>query len=298
MPVAFIGNRRAGVAIGAAITFLALLGAGLLAARILAEPLTLASFTAGLLAVCLGGLALAFGYWTWGCWSLRYRLTRNTLVIEWAGNQERVPLTGIVRMAPGRDLPAPGRLGGVGWWGYRIGRGVVQGQPVLVFAAYHSSLDLLYVHTAKAVYCIAPGDVQRFAAEVNRRIEMGPSITEAERNRRWLPWRLSAWSDRAAMSLLALAILANLAVFAYQAFSMPGVPDLTVLRFSPQGVAERAGPKEDLLLIPLAGLAVLAVNTAIGVTLHLRERFAAYLMLAAGVAMQVLLFAAAVRLLT
>lgn len=298
MPVSFNGNRRTGTLIGAAMTILAFTGALLLAGRTFGEPLSFASFTAMLAALGLLASALAFGYWTWGCASLQYRLTRNTLVIEWAGNQERIPLTAIQNLVPGRELPAPQRLAGVGWLGYRIGRGTVQGQTVLMFANYHAPLELMYVQTAQAVYCITPGDLQRFTVEVKRRLEMGPSTTEVQRNRRWLPWQLSAWHDRVALGLLATAALTNLALFAYQAFVMPAVPDVTVLRFSPLGATELAGPREDLLLLPLAGLAVLLVNTGVGVALHLWERFAAYLTFGAGVLVQCLLFLATVRLLT
>lgn len=298
MPVVFFGNRRIGTLLGAAMTILALVAALLLGWRTAGEPLSLASFTAMLAALGLLASALAFSYWTWGCASLQYRLTRNTLVIDWAGNQERIPLTAIQNLVPGRELPAPNRLSGVGWLGYRIGRGAVQGQPVLVFANYHAALELVYVQTPQAVYAIAPGDIQRFTAEIRRRLEMGPSTTEVQRNRRWLPWQLSAWHDRAALGLLGAALLVNLVLFAYEAFVMPAAPDITVLRFSPQGATELAGPREDLLLLPLVGLLVLVANTVLGVVLHLWERFAAYVVFSAGVLVQCLLFLATVRLLT
>lgn len=298
MPVVFFGNRRTGTLIGAAMTILALAAALLVGWRALGEPLTLASFTAVLAALGLLASALAVGYWTWGCASLQYRLTRNTLVIDWAGNQERIPLTAIQNLVPGRELPAPNHLSGVGWLGYRIGRGAVQGQPVLVFANYHSAMELVYVQTPQAVYAIAPGDVTRFTAEIRRRLEMGPSTTEVQRNRRWLPWQLSAWYDKVALGLLGAAVALNLALFAYQAFVMPAVPDVTVLRFSPQGATTLAGPREDLLLLPFVGLLVLVMNAGLGIALHLWERFAAYVALSAAVLVQCLLFLATVRLLT
>lgn len=298
MPAVFTGHRRTGALIGAVITVLALGAALFLSGRVAAAPLTLASFTGGLAAAGLLASALAFGYWTWGAATLRYRLTRNTLIIEWAGNQERVPLTAIQNLIPGADLPPPRRTTGVGWRGYRIGRAVVQDQPVLVFAAYRSPADLLYVQTARAVYAIAPGDTTRFAEEVKRRIALGPSTTEAQRNRRWLPWQLSAWHDRFALGLLGAGLVVNLALFAYGAFTMPAVPEETVLRLSPVGAAEATGPRGELLLLPLTGLGVLVVNAALGILLHLWERFAAYLALATGVIVQGLLFLATVRLLS
>ncbi len=293
----FFPARRIGVVIGAAMACLALVCAVLLAWRITAQPLSFASFTAALVALGMLLLALLFGYWTWGCFSLAYRLSRNALVVEWAGNQQRIPLAEVTALAPGRSLPLPVGLTGLGWPGYRIGRGMVQGVPVLIMASYERAADLLYVHTARMVYAVSPGDAEHLAMEIKRRQEMGPSTAEVQRVRRWLLWDISAWHDKVAVGLLLAALVLNLAVFAYETFLMPAVPDETILHLTPLGLVDRSGPKAELLLLPLAGLAMLLVNATIGMLLHLWERFAAYLALSAGVVMQGLVFAAAFRLL-
>ena len=294
----FQSDRRTGTAIGAAITLFALLAALLLVGRVLAEPVSFTSFTAGLVAAILFAGAGIFAYWTWGCWSLTYRMTRNAVIIQWAGNQERIPLVDIVQIVPGRALPAPDRLEGVSWPGYHVGRGTVQGMPVLVFAAFSNPQDLLYIYTSKAVYAVAPGDQEHFAFEVKQRQSLGPSTLEVHRNRRWLPWRLSLWHDQAAVALMVAALVVNLALFAYEAFLMPAVPAETALHLTPLGTVDRSGPAAELLILPLAGLAVLGINVVVGAVLHLSERFGAYLALGAGVLTQGLLFAAALRLLS
>lgn len=294
----FRSHRRTGTAIGAAMSVLAVLAALLLAVRVATQPLSFTSFLAGVFALCLLAAGATLGYWAWGCWSLRYRLTRNALIIEWAGNQERVPLADITQLVLGRSLPAPDTLAGVGWPGYRVGRATVQGLPVLLLAAFDQPDQLTYVHTPRAVYGVAPEDPDRFEAEVKQRQAAGPSTQEVHRARRWLPWRLSIWHDQWAVGLLLAAAVINLLLFAYQAFLMPAVPPETALHFSPLGFVDRAGPRAELLLLPLTGLLVLLVNGGLSLALHTTERFGAYLALSSGLLAQALLFAATVRLLT
>lgn len=294
-------RRRTGALFGAAMVLLALGGAGLLAWQVAREPPSFASFTAGAVAVTLLLLAALFGYWTYGCWSLCYHLDRNRLALRWAGNQQVIPLAEVGALVPGLDAPEPVGLGGLGWPGCHIGRGRVPGfEPggrVLFFSTHQRRSDLLYVVTPFQTYGISVPDAPAFAQELKLRLRLGPTERLEQRARRWLLWDLPAWHDPLVVGMLALGLLVNVALFAYQSLLMPGLPELLPLHYTPLGAADRIGFREELFLLPATGLAALGMNAAVGIGLHRWERFIAYLAQAGALALQGVLWGATLKLL-
>jgi hypothetical protein len=249
-----------------------------------AAPVSLASFTAGVLAAVLCVLVLAFAYWTYGCWSLYYGLDRNALTIGWAGNRYRVPLKEITDLS---QIPAR-TFGGLWWPGHQVGRGgdtltFVTGSPALVLA------------TPAGSYAISPPDPAAFVEELNIRARLGPTDELRTAAVRWWPWDLSVWHDPVAMGLLALTLLVNVALFAHQAWVLPSLPGEVPVHFTAFGFIDRAAPKQELLELPLGGLVLYLANAGLAGFLHRVERFAVYVVLGAGLVVQLFLWAAWLR---
>jgi PH (Pleckstrin Homology) domain-containing protein len=281
-------RRALGTLFGAIISALLLVPAVALVARVASEPVTLTSFTAGAVAALLLILTLTFAYWTFGCWSLHYGLDRNALTIGWAGNRYRIPLKEITALeAPDKN---PKGWGGIWWPGHAIGPSsgalafVTEGPPILIT-------------TPAQTFVISPPDLATFAEELNIRARLGPTEDTAPDAVRWWPWDLPIWHDRTALPLLAASLLLNFALFAHQALAMPALADLVPVHFTALGFIDRAGPKAELFEIPLGGLVLLIANTGLAGLLHRVEPFAAYLALAAGLVVQLFLWAAWLRVL-
>ena len=291
--------RRTGTLVGAALFLLTAAMAAGLGWQVLQQVPTFASFTGGVVVAALLALALLFGYWTYGCWSLSYHLDRNRLAIRWAGNEQVVPLGEIRSLVPGPSAPAPKSLWGLSWPGYHISQGTVAGfdppNGVLFFSTHRSRDDLLYVATPTQVYALSIPDPVGFAGELKLRQRLGPTLVLERGVRRWPLWDLPAWRDGTLVGLMALGLLINLSLFAYQAFQMPVLPALVSLPFAPLAGVGPIGLKNQLFLLPVAGLLLFFINFAFGVALHRTERFASYLFLAGGAMVQGFLWVAYVR---
>ncbi len=308
-------RRRLGVLTGVSISAVLVGSALALIARVATETASFTSFTAGLLAAVLLILALAACYWTYGCWSLRYELDRNALVIAWAGNRCCIPLKEITGLAlpskfQGRPLApaipkeeavlpkAKGSSGvrspfrGIWWPGYRVGE---SDDSTLIFATGQAPT---LVVTPSQTYAISPPDPLSFAEELNLRARLGPTEEIRQEATRWWPWELPAWHDRTVVALVLLGLALNLGLFASLALAMPALPDLVPVHFTPVGIVDRAASKGELFLFPAGGLALLLANAVVGLALHRVEPLAAYFSLAAGVGIQALLWDAWLRVLT
>lgn len=292
--------RRTGTLVGAAIVCLALGVALLLARATVNQALSLTSFTAGFVILMLVATAVVFAYWAYGCWSLRYVLDRNYLTIRWAGNSQQVPLEEISTVVPGNDATVPRALGGIGWPGYRVGRGRVPGFPassdMLFFSTYQRPGELVYVNTPTLVYALSVPNAAGFAEAIkmHQRLEAtAPTVATA---RRAGLWDLSLWRDPLAVLLIGLGIACVVALAAYLAYQMPALPDQVPVRLTPLGFIDRLGDKAQLFLLPLVAAVVLLLNVALSALLHRNERFGAYLALSGAVGMQLVLFMAAAQL--
>ena len=106
--------------------------------------------------------------------------------------------------------------------------------------------------------------------------------------------------DRLALSLMGAGAAGALLLLGYLALISPQLPAQIALHFDARGLPDRFGPPAGLLILPaIAGLTWL-VNTLGGLWLHRnpRERAAAYLLLAATLFVQALVWVATLSLLT
>lgn len=286
-------QRARGTLVGAVSAALALSLSIALAVRALGWPIFWASFLAYLGAIVLFLLATLFGFWAYACSSLRYLIDHSGLHIRWGPVQHFIPIDHIEKLMPGRGEQRP-RVRGLSWWGYHIGRGVVQGLgEVLFFSTHRSPEEVVYLQTATATYGLSPQDPARFTAQVQRFQRGGrPRASEAV-------WRhpLAAhplWSDRLAQGLALIGILLNVGLFGYLFTVYPGLSDRITIEFPPIGAVTALESKRELLKIPATALAVLGANLLAAILAsHWRERAAAYLLLSGSIFLQVLFWVAA-----
>src|SRR5688572_10373805 len=118
----FHPSRFPGVLVGVGTGLVALLLALLLALRITVEPISLYSFAAALVAALLACVAVIFLFWSFGLWTLTYRLDRNRLAIFWLGSRYDIPLGRIERMITGPAEVKTLSVRGASWLGCQVGR--------------------------------------------------------------------------------------------------------------------------------------------------------------------------------
>ncbi len=239
-------------------------------------------------------LSLLGAYWTWGCRSLRYVVDRNALSIRWGSMQQVVPLSHIERL-----IPAGGsenlNIDGVNWPGYHVGRGYVPTIGEVLFYSTHRNLsDVLYVQTATETYGISVPDQVFFAQTVQSNQSRGALFDQRQAVHRWGIAAQSFWLDPNARLLTLVLIAAFAVVLGYVEHIYPGLSQTVPLRFPSLGGVVRTSDKSELLDIPRSAFGFLAVDFVLAVLLHTWERMVGYVLLLAGIAIQIMLLVAAI----
>ncbi len=236
-----------------------------------------------------GGLATGFGYWTYGLTTLSYELDRNGLVINWGGTRQVVPLGAIERLVPGTSVGVP-RVRGVSWLGYHVGRATIERiGEVLFYSTHQTPEQVLFVMTSERNYAISVGDPAGFAREIQVRQGLGPTAEVAHHVERRGATALGFWTDRIALALGALALLAGAAVWLLISVRYPSLPATLELTIPPASVSPlvEITTRDAILALPRIASVVLVVNLVGGIALHLWDRVASYVLLASGTAIQV-----------
>lgn len=289
--------RLLGMLTGVGIVLGILLLAGSILLRLRGEPLSLYSFSLALIVVSLLFLLPLFAYWTYGCWSLRYRVDRNSLTIRWIGTEQVVPLGKIAAFITGSQLRGSMRLRGVNWFGYHVGRGEVVGVGKAVFyATSRRPKELLCLTTEEMAYVISVKDPARLVRNIRLRQGLGATkeVAQAATSRIWLP--LSLREQPGALAMVVLALIFNIALFGYVSYVYPSLPQLMPLHFTPFGQVDRVGPKAEVLWLPSMALAAWSANLFFGLYLYARERLGMYLCLGASLLVQTVIWVAIIRL--
>lgn len=102
--------------------------------------------------------------------------------------------------------------------------------------------------------------------------------------------------DSALQALIGLALLFDVALFAYLLLRLDGLPELLPLHFDASGFPDRIDQKTSILALPAIGLIVIALNVFIGLLAYRRERATTVLLAASALLMQVLLWFALVNI--
>jgi hypothetical protein len=284
-----------GTLLGSGIVFLATV----LGAVLLLKGLTLdtglrqaAPLVAGAMFLGLGGL---FGYWTWSCRSLSYVIDRNALSIRWGNVRQVVPLASIEKLIPGRDSDEAPQIEGINWVGHHIGRGDVVGFGNVLFYSTHRTLgEVLYVVTSEEIYGISVPDNVEFAQTVQANQSRGPLFQQRRAVRRGGIAAQSFWVDTRAQILAAVLLGAFVLVLGYVLQIYPGLDQSVPLRFPSFGGIVRISDKSELLDLPRSAAGFVALNLVLAVLLHTWDRMVGYVLLLAGIAMQVMLLVAAI----
>jgi hypothetical protein len=244
--------------------------------------------------ILLGLVLLLAAYWLYGLATLAYAIDRDYLTVRWGFVRTRIPLPSIERLVPGRTQPEP-RVRGVSWFGCRVGSGnVPRFGRTLFYSTHRSRDDILYVVSSHGVYGLTVLQPAEFAEEIQNRQQLGARPDRPFRVSRSGPAALELLHDRWSLVMLAAAVLLNGLLFAYLAGRWDDLPSLVPVDFPGVDDQQRNVERNDLLNIPLLGLAVLAVNIAGGMVAHIRERSAALVLFGSAALIQALLLAAAV----
>ncbi|TMB99968.1 MAG: hypothetical protein E6J42_01985 [Chloroflexi bacterium] len=250
-------------------------------------PQFLAFFGVGVLLL----LALAFAFWAYGCLSLRYTMDGSGLTVGWGLMRHFISIETIEKMIPGRGEHRP-RVQGLGWWGYHVGRGQVQGLgSVLFFSTHRAPEELVYVQTADAIYALSPLNPERFIASAQR-LQKGALPVRPSGVERDIVSRHPIWVDRKAQALAMAALLVNLALWGFLFAAYPHLNSEITIEFPPVGDITTLHDRVDILRIPATATAFLAVNLLAALSFQWRERAAAYLLLSGSVFFQALFLAA------
>ena len=285
-------SRLKGAAMGLAMALLVLALDGLSLFHLTHSPITLLSFFEGLLVVLSLPILATLGYWLYGLFDLRYLLDRNGLVIVWAGTRQIIPLNRITRVVRGETIGEEVKMQGIKWPGYHIAYGQVEGLGLVLSYSTRPLRDQLLLVTPTITYGISPSDPEGFLADFELRRRLGPIRPLRQRSIQARFVTLPFWRDRIAHLLLALGSVANAALFAYICSIYPALPRFLPLHFDALGQVNRIGPRSEILLLPACGLIMLLFNSVLGFWVFNRERLAAYLLFAAAILVQALLWVA------
>ena len=255
-------------------------------------PVSLTQFVGIVGASVLIVLAIVFAFWGYACYTLHYAVDRNGLTIAWGTIRHYIPMERIEGLSAGRGEDRP-RLRGLSWPGLRVGRALVGGREALFYSTHRSPEEIVYVRTATTTYAVSPQDPARFIAEVEQfRRSAGPGGRETVQ--RDVVGSHPIWADRVAQLLALAAVLANLGLWGYMFAVYQDLPHGEIfLEFPPLGEITETRPTSDIMIIPAAALAVLAVNLVAGLAFQWRERAATYLLLSGSVFLQLLFWVSA-----
>ncbi len=254
-------------------------------------PVSFTQFMAVTGAIVLIGLALAFAFWSYSCYTLRYLLDRNGLTIAWGTLRHSIPMASIEAVTPGRGEDRP-NLWGLSWPGLHVGRGLVGETEALFYSTHRSPEEIVYVRTSAATYAISPRDPPRFISEVQRFKQASPS-GGAEVVQRDVVGGHPIWADRTAQWLALAGVLINAALWGYVVAIYPDLSPQITIEFPPLGEITEVHSRNEILKIPAAALAVLAINLVAGLGFQWRERAATYLLLSGSVFLQLLFWVSA-----
>ena len=102
--------------------------------------------------------------------------------------------------------------------------------------------------------------------------------------------------DHVLQILLALALVVNLALFAYLALRFELLPDNLPLHFDVSGLPDRIDAKSGIFGLPIIGLVVFVLNTVFGAIVHRHQRAATLLLAVSALLVQVLMWVAAINI--
>lgn len=262
------------------------------------QQINFLSFLLGLSVLASLPLLVILAYNTLNCAALRYRLDRNGMIIYGAGTQQIIPIGDVRQILTGDQMQGVvTNRRGLRWPGCEQGMGRIPGVGLVRFLATRPWPDQLLVLTKGPAFAVSPRTPERFLKAYVARQELGPNrhLEAGVHRARWLTWPL--WTDRTAWTLVGVAALISLSLFANLCILFPGLDPQLPLHFSSLGQVDRIGGKIELFALPIIGLIILGTNLIAGLILYKWERAGAYLLWGSAAAVQILLWLATLGLL-
>ena len=209
--------------------------------------------------------ALVGGLWTYGYFTLRYRMTPEALALRWLDGDEVVPMSAVAGIYAGQRLERVRGVRGLTWPGYVVGVAREDGVAVRYYSSSRRPEDLLLLLTDAAVYVISPQDVPAFRRELIRRIELDERATASSPSG---PLRRAAEAllDPTNVGLLAAGLVLALAVAARYMLGFGAAPAEVPLRTAADGASSLA-PRRRLAQLPILALACWSVSALTGLAL-------------------------------
>ena len=262
-----------------------------LVAKVAPWPVSATQFAAIVAAIVLFILAGLFAFWAYACCSLQYVLDSRGLTIVWGTLRHFIPMERIEGLSAGRGEDRP-YLRGLSWSGLHVGRGWLGDQEALFYSTHSSPEEIVYVRTPAVTYAVSPQDPPRFIDEVAR-FKQAALPGGAESVQRDVVGGHPIWADRVAQWLALAGILINVALWGYIFAIYPDLNETITIAFPPLGEITDVHSRSEILKIPAAALAVLAINLIASLGFQWRERAASYLLLTGSVFLQLLFWVSA-----
>ncbi|MBI2849101.1 MAG: DUF1648 domain-containing protein [Chloroflexi bacterium] len=289
----FTPPRFSVVAPGVGLLVLSLGLAGVTAFTLINVPITFSSFFMGVGLLLLLILCGIFLYRLYGCWSLRYVVGRDSLIIKGVLRKEVIPLRLIERIA--WENVRQVAKNGISWFGYYVGWSGMGEEKVLCYFTCASPRHLVYITAHGQYYALSVDNPRRFAVAAELCRKLGP-LTRRERMElssgvtRW-----PLWQDLLFQGTFWVALSANLTLFAFLSYVYPSLPAFLPYHFNIMGEVDRVGARAEVFKLPFMALFVLGGNSVLSVILHGWERWAAHLCLWGALLAQILFWVGAVK---
>lgn len=269
-------------------------------ALLLGLPLSVISVLWVALALVSLPLLGLVGYRTWALLRSDYFLSQNALTITWGDIIEVVPMADIERLVPASEVEDDLLPDGLWWPGNFVGRtDVARFGPVAFFAGAPQA-EALVVQVAGGAYVISPGDIDAFIAHYETAQTEGITEPVEYVTLRGPLHSVAIMQNRLGLLLVLLPLAFALLLFGFIGLQVGALPAEVPLRFNADRLPDpnSLAPAGRLVILPLIGGIVWLVNGLFGVALHANEneRSLAYLLWVGGLAVQMLLWGAAVAL--
>lgn len=179
------------------------------------------------------------------------------------------------------------------WPGFYTNQGWLASLGEIQFYSTQPFAKTLLVGTTDTTYAISPADAKQFMVEYRLRRNLGAieAVEEEVVRGKFLSHPL--WHDWLGRGLILAGVVANLALFAFLLWRFADLPPIVRLHYNKFGVVDRLESASAILWLPGLGLATAIINSILGALLHPRERVPALLLYGSIIAVQLMVWIAA-----
>jgi hypothetical protein len=296
----FFPTRRLGLLFGSALLFAAL-GLTLVGLYFLATSEISPWLILWVILPLLGAPAAALiSYQLYGLLTARYRMDREGIRVTWGLAEEQIPIGAIEEVHQVDEVRLPRRPGKGPWWpGCVTGHKQVEGWGEVEFFGTDLSAGATIIQTGGRKLAITPGNPGEFKAHYGEALRSGPLEPVPAISQRPDRFISQIWSDLPARWLILTGLILPLSLLTFLSITSPHLPGAVPFGFGPGGEATTLAPGGRLLLLPMIGGFVWAVDLFIGSWLFRKEphTLLAYMLWAVGAIVGALFWGASLHLL-